>query len=64
MYIGKKSLEELRRIYLRMKDSVFSSKGVLCKGNSSTLKSVLIDWFGKDTVMSDGIPRYVCHTLP
>ena len=49
---GKKSVRQLQRLYLKMKEDVFggSGEGLLGKGNAAKLESALRNWVGEDSM--------------
>lgn len=54
---AKKSLEDIKRLYFRMKDQVFQGKGIIAHYlgfcDSCKLEEVLIDTFGNEMKMTD-----------
>ena len=50
---GKKSLHELRQLYLTLKNKIFAKARLGFAYNSSALEMILKDVLGEKTVMSD-----------
>lgn len=54
---AKKSLEDIRRLYFRLKEQVFKGNGIIARYlgfcDSQKLEELLIDTFGRETKMSD-----------
>ena len=53
--IAKKSLQELRQLYFKLKDKVFARDRMGFAYNTDALESILKEELGEDMVMSD------CH---
>ena len=51
--IAKKSLQELRQLYFKLKDQVFARDRMGFAYNTDALESILKEEFGEDMVMSD-----------
>ncbi|CAI8015911.1 85/88 kDa calcium-independent phospholipase A2 [Geodia barretti] len=60
---AKKSLQEIRQLYYRLKDDVFASPRFGMAYNTSALEELLVDLFGTEMTMehdSHSMPKYVC----
>ena len=57
LHTAKKSLEDIRRIYFRLKEQVLKGKGILAHYlgfcDSRKLEELLIEIFGRDMRMTD-----------
>ena len=55
--IAKKSLEDIRRLYFKLKEEVFQGKGLIAHYlgfcDSQRLEELLIETFGRDMKMTD-----------
>ena len=60
---GKKSIKELRRLCLQLKDEVFANPKFGISYNSEALEKMLINALGPEMRMGDIThPKYVCNT--
>ena len=59
LYLAKKSVSELRKLYFKMKDKVFGSVRFGVAYNTEALEQILKDELGSDTKLSDvEFPKY------
>ena len=57
LYTAKKSLEDVRRLYFKLKEQVFQGKGLISHYlgfcDSQRLEELLIETFGREMKMTD-----------
>ena len=53
IFLGNKSLEEVRRFYFKLKDDIFGDSVASLNFNTDKLQEFLQDIFGKEKKMND-----------